>query len=401
MRRGLIAALVAAAMLAGCGGGGATESSQAGAPRAFYGVISAEPLPGAAELARMGRGRVGTLRINLAWGSVQSSPGAPYDWSHYDPVIAGAARNGIRVLATVYSSPTWAEPSPEYPPLGNRMAQFQDFVRAAVGRYGTRGTFWREHPDVPRLPVTDWQVWNEPNSPLFWKPKPDPAAYLELLRGFDSAARGADPQAQIVLGGLFPTPRGGLTMRDFMTALYRDRAQNLFDAAAIHPYAANPEDALASTAELRGVMDRSGDADGRIWISEVGWASGGRPSGLTVGAQEQADVPHPDLRARRSGPRAARAGRRDLVLAERHPRPALARPLRALRAERLCEAGMGHVYEPHWRQGVDHRTRAVKPSSSHRSSSRRQPIQEQMDDGLGRRFETSLLPWAVGLEVDR
>ena len=209
MRRGLIAALVAATMLAGCGGGG-HGSSQASAPRAFYGVISAEPLPGAAELARMGRGRVGTLRINLAWGSVQSSPGASYDWSHYDPVIAGAARNGIRVLATVYSSPTWAEPSPEYPPLGSRMAQFQDFVRAAVGRYGTGGTFWREHPDVPRLPVTDWQVWNEPNSPLFWKPKPDPAAYLELLRGFDSAARGADPQAQIVLGGLFPTPRGGI-----------------------------------------------------------------------------------------------------------------------------------------------------------------------------------------------
>ena len=288
MRRGLLAALVAAALLAGCGSGG-HGSSEASAPRAFYGVISAEPLPDSAELARMGAGRVGTLRVNLAWGSVQSSRGAPYDWSHYDPVIAGAARNGIRVLATVYSSPTWAEPSPEYPPLGSRMAQFQDFVRAAVGRYGTGGTFWREHPDLPSTPVTDWQVWNEPNSPLFWKPKPDAAAYLELLRGFDSAARGVDPQATIVLGGLFPTPRGGITMPDFMTALYRSHAQDLFDAAAIHPYAANPHNALASTTELRGLMDRSGDSEGRIWISEVGWASGGQPSGLTVGAQGQAD----------------------------------------------------------------------------------------------------------------
>ena len=84
------------------------------------------------------------------------------------------------------------------------MAQFQDFVRAAVGRYGTGGTFWREHPDLPNIPVTDWQVWNEANSPLFWKPKPDAAAYLELLRGFDSAARGVDRQANIVLGGLSP-----------------------------------------------------------------------------------------------------------------------------------------------------------------------------------------------------
>ncbi len=274
-------------MLSGCGGNGGGEAPSP--PRSFYGVISAEPLPGTAELARMGRGKVGTLRINFAWGSVQSGPDLPNDWSHYDPVIAGAAKNGIRVLATVYSSPDWAEPTPEYPPLGSRLPQFEDFVSALVGRYGSSGTFWREHPDVPKLPITNWQVWNEPNSPLFWKPDPDPAAYLELLRGFDTAARGADSQANIVLGGLFPTPRGGITMREFMTALYRDHADDLFDAAAIHPYAATPEDALASTNQLREVMDRSGDTEGRIWISEVGWASAGQASGLTVGPERQTD----------------------------------------------------------------------------------------------------------------
>lgn len=274
------------AALAGCGGGGG--GSSASIPNAFYGVISAEPLPGAGELDRMGRGRVGTLRINLAWGSVQSGPDAPYDWSHYDPVIAGAARNGIRVLATVYSSPEWAEPTPEYPPLGSRLSQFEDFVRAAVGRYGSKGSFWRENPALPKLPVTDWQVWNEPNSPLFWKPKPDPAGYVTLLRGFDSAAHDADPAARIVLGGLFPTPRGGIAMGDFMEALYRGGAKDLFDAAAIHPYAANPQDALARTGDLRDVMDRNGDDGGGIWISEVGWASAGQPSGLTVGPARQA-----------------------------------------------------------------------------------------------------------------
>ncbi|MGA9372594.1 MAG: hypothetical protein WBV53_12180, partial [Solirubrobacterales bacterium] len=61
--------LLFAVVLAGCGGGG---DGAPRVPRGFYGVISAEPLPGAAELARMGDGRVGTLRINLAWGSVQS-----------------------------------------------------------------------------------------------------------------------------------------------------------------------------------------------------------------------------------------------------------------------------------------------------------------------------------------
>jgi polysaccharide biosynthesis protein PslG len=237
----------------------------------------------------MGSSKVGTLRINLAWGTVQGSPDADYDWSHYDPVIAGAARNGIRVLATVYSSPQWAEPTPEYPPLGHRLGEFEDFARAAVERYGSDGSFWKENPGIPKLPITLWQLWNEPNSPLFWKPAPDARDYFELLRGFDSTVKRADPKGQVMLGGLFPTPNGGIDMTDFMARLYQVGATGLFEAAAIHPYAANPTNALAATEALRGVMRQFGDSGARIWITEVGWASAGQPSGLTVGPARQAD----------------------------------------------------------------------------------------------------------------
>jgi hypothetical protein len=252
-------------------------------------VISAEPLPGAAELARMGRGKVGTLRVNLAWGSVQSGPEAPYDWSHYDDVVGQAAKNGIRVLATVYSSPTWAEPSPEYPPLGSRLPQFENFARAAAQRYGSNGTFWKDHPDLPKLPIVDWQAWNEPNSPLFWKPTPDASRYLELLRGFDSAIQGADPGARILLGGLFPTPKGGIDMDEFISQLYAGGGKGLFDAAAVHPYAGNPEAAIATVEDARKTMDRFHDPEASLWITEVGWASAGLPSGVTVGPARQAE----------------------------------------------------------------------------------------------------------------
>jgi hypothetical protein len=237
----------------------------------------------------MGQGKVGTLRINLAWGTVQGSPDAAYDWSHYDGVIGAAAKNGIRVLPTVYSSPEWAEPSPEYPPLGDRLSEFEDFARAAVERYGSDGTFWKENPGIPKQPIALWQLWNEPNSPLFWKPTPDPGDYFDLLRGFDAAVERADPEAQVMLGGLFPTPKGGVSMEAFMTRLYAEGAKGRFDAAAIHPYAANPEDALDSTGDLRNVMNQAGDPDTPIWITEVGWASAGQPSGLTVGPATQAD----------------------------------------------------------------------------------------------------------------
>jgi polysaccharide biosynthesis protein PslG len=288
----IFGALVAAAVLAGCGGnddgGDSAGEREARANDPFYGVISAEPLPDGPMLARLGHAGVGTLRVNLAWGVVQPGPGAAYDWSHYDPAVAGAARNGVRVLATVYSSPTWAEPTSETPPLGRSLRGFEEFVSAAAKRYGAGGSFWSSHPDLPELPIMDWQLWNEPNFSLFWKPAPDPRGYLELLRPFHAAVKDADPEARILLGGLFPTPRGDPTMESFLSAIYRAGARGLFDAAAIHPYSAAPDDALRRVAELRTLMRRFGDNEKPIWITEVGWASGGAPSGLTVDPKRQA-----------------------------------------------------------------------------------------------------------------
>jgi polysaccharide biosynthesis protein PslG len=296
MKRGVALALttVLALLLAGCGGcggggGGGSQGPDEQPNDPFYGVISAEPLPGSAELARLGDAGVGTLRVNFAWGSVQSGSDAPYDWSHYDPVVRGAAENGVRVLATVYSTPTWAAATPEVPPLGRAMDGFVHFTRAAVERYGDDGTFWRQNPDVPKLPITDWGLWNEPNSPLFWKPRPDPAAYLRLLRAFSPAVKGADPRARVLLGGLFPDPTGGVPLDPFLSAIYMGGGRRLFDAGAVHPYAGTPAKALDRVEQEREVMRRFGDADKPIWITEVGWASSGTPPGLVVGLSGQAD----------------------------------------------------------------------------------------------------------------
>jgi hypothetical protein len=73
------------------------SQARAAAPRAFYGVVAAND-PDSTEIARMGAGKVGTLRINFVWGAVQQAAAAPYDWSQYDGLIRTAAQQGIRVL---------------------------------------------------------------------------------------------------------------------------------------------------------------------------------------------------------------------------------------------------------------------------------------------------------------
>jgi polysaccharide biosynthesis protein PslG len=286
--RTIVRRLVAATTLVLCLG--LAPSAHAAAPREFYGVISADD-PTQSQINRMGAGHVGTLRINLVWGAVQPNQNDPLDWSHYDELIGAAARNGIHVLPTVYSSPKWAAALPNYPPDDQFRPDFRAFVRAAAERYGSNGAFWMQNPQIPKLPITDWQLWNEPNSPSFWFSKPSPRQYAALLRVFHDGIKGGDPSARIVLAGLFRTPRihNGIFLSKYLPAIYRAGARDLFDAVAVHPYATTPKIALEALKETRTIMRRFKDKKKPLWITELGWATGGQPTPLTVSLQRQAN----------------------------------------------------------------------------------------------------------------
>ena len=64
-------------------------------------------------------------------------------------------------------------------------------------------------PNVPETPIRAWQIWNEQNSPAQYLPKPDVASYERLLSVAYEKIHSIDPDAEVVLGGMFGTPLGG------------------------------------------------------------------------------------------------------------------------------------------------------------------------------------------------
>jgi hypothetical protein len=268
---------------------GLAGQAKAAAPRAFYGVMAATD-PDQTEIARMGTGKVGTLRINFVWSAVQPEESSALNWSHYDAIIGAAAQQGIRVLPTVYSTPHWAAARDNFPPAKAHLGQFQTFVHEAAARYGSNGSFWASNPSIPKLPVTDWQLWNEMNSPSFWQGKPNPKKYVSLLKVFHNGIKGGDPSAKIVLGGLFRTPRirNGIRLDRYLPGIYRAKGKKYFDAVAMHPYATTPQDALRAVRDTRSIMAEFKDKKAKLWITEVGWATGGVATALTVSPQRQA-----------------------------------------------------------------------------------------------------------------
>jgi hypothetical protein len=220
------------------------------------------------------QGVVGTVRLPVFWFQVEPLPGQ-YDFSALDETVNGAAERGIRILPFVYGSPSWVSAQPAFPPLATASARraWISFLGHLVERYGAGGSFWRGK-SVKR-PIRRWQIWNEPNFLLFWRPRPSPARYARLLRLSARSIRRRDPGARIVAAGVAPVEAGILPW-EFLRRMYRvPGVRRSFDVAALHPYATSLRAMEYEIRHVRRAMAGGGDAATSLQLTEVGIASSG------------------------------------------------------------------------------------------------------------------------------
>lgn len=249
-------------------------------PQNFLGVVwdgpirSAPDAVQAQQFPRMAAAGVETTRVAFHWATAQPVENGPIDLSHTDRIVELAAARRISVLPHVILAPEWAR-AQDYtlaPPLEPEM--IRPYVEALIARYGRQGSFWAEHPELPRLPIRHWQFWNEPHLWFMWS-IPDWAewstSYLDHLRVFHDAVKDADPRAKVVLAGL--SNRSWAYLRK----LYRAGAKPYFDIATVHPYTKRAEGVVEIARRFRAVMRRNGDGRMPLWVTELGLpASRGR-----------------------------------------------------------------------------------------------------------------------------
>jgi hypothetical protein len=262
-------------------------SRHAKVPADFYGVV---PLtdPGPADLSRMAGGGIETVRVYVFWGRIQPLGPATFDWSAYDKEIGDIARAGLTPSPQVASSPGWISANQYRPPIYDdaQKVAWQSFLTAFVKRYGRGGSFWAEHPEVPYKPATSYEIWNEPNLDLEWGGPPNANDYLTLLRLSQQSIKQADPAGAVVFGGLFPfpipdqggsSPGYGVPAKQFLKSFFSNPGANrTFDALSLHPFSQKARDVVPTMRIFRRLLDRHRDRRTPLWITELGWSTGGK-----------------------------------------------------------------------------------------------------------------------------
>lgn len=217
-----------------------------------------------------------SARITVAWYGVEPTPGR-YDRAYIARLKAytdRVERAGGRVLLTLGVPPRWASAAP----TATAAIRDEPELVEAFGRYARYvAEAW------PRAAAIE--VWNEPNTTFFWKPRaPEPALYARMHKAAAAGIRSAGTGVPVLLAGLLGVDRNSneiLRPAEFLQGAFKAGLETSdYDGVAYHAYPVAIgrrlaplsrgifADALAQfTAAVRLV---GGGQTPPVWITETG-----------------------------------------------------------------------------------------------------------------------------------
>ncbi|MBW7927306.1 MAG: hypothetical protein H3C58_04280 [Fimbriimonadaceae bacterium] len=191
---------------------------------------------------------IGWIRTDLNWESVERRKGE-FDFSAYDRLFADADRLGLKVLVIL----DYWHRFYDGPRMNTNVARrgFANYVAKALQRYKGRGFHW--------------ELWNEPNHPKFWHPKPDPDEYNALAREVQAVF------ADLAPGETLIGPALSHLDLDYLTALAPVLPK--FAGVSFHPYRDGAPESIVP--ELDGLRQTLGHLTPQapLVASEWGYSS--------------------------------------------------------------------------------------------------------------------------------
>jgi hypothetical protein len=233
------------------------------------------------------------IRSNLYWGgkygvaNTKPASGADptdpaYDWSLYDAEVGDATKYGMKVVLSIFGTPSWANKGAGANVAPTTPADLQKFAQAAATHF----------PQVKYF-----LAWNEPNNPVFLKPQykrvkgawviQSAVNYAKICNAVVAGVHAAHTGAKVACGVTAPrgnnaprTSRPSVAPIPFLRAMKRYGAKG-FDAYAHHPYSLKPAETpttkpgsssvtLANLSTLTTELSRL-YGNKPLWITEYGY----------------------------------------------------------------------------------------------------------------------------------
>jgi hypothetical protein len=229
------------------------------------------------------------VRVALDWALVEPSNTTPdrYNWRHADGVVGASNHACLETILTFGTAPRWVTSASNGPIQETRFPDVAEFLAAVVERYDGDGL-----RDAPGKPIINYiEIYNEPDG----RPLPNAgnfstwgnngALYAKLLATVYPAMKKANPNIQVLIGGL-AYDQFDEFVETFLDDVIANGGGQYFDIMNFHAYPLfGPEWAgefngpglLEKTAHIRKKLADLGVPNKPIIITESGWHNNAHP----------------------------------------------------------------------------------------------------------------------------
>lgn len=196
------------------------------------------------------------VRDDILWNNVEKKKNE-YDFLIYDNYNKKLIKSGIRPYYILSYSNGLYERENSVVTKNGREA-YSKFVGKATSRYKNQQAIW--------------EIWNEPNSELFWNPTSTSVEkYTKLVKVTSPIIKKNDPSGIVVAPALGEVNDRTLI---WLEESFKDGLLDYIDAISIHPYRATvPETVIKDYEKIRILIKKYTDKDIPIISGEWGYST--------------------------------------------------------------------------------------------------------------------------------
>ncbi len=203
---------------------------------------------------------ISMIRDECYWSNVEAVRGVYSFPPQIDFYISQARARNIEILLILnYNNPLYAQHAGSAVTTDSNRAAFANYCKKVVERYSPLG-------------VKFYEIWNEPNIPMFWDPQPNAQDYAKLLQAVYPAIKSIDSSVTIL--GCATSPAEGnpapfINWLTFITQVKNFGGLNYLDAVSVHLYRVDKGAEQFLQTDLNNLISIIGSRD--VWLSEIGY----------------------------------------------------------------------------------------------------------------------------------
>lgn len=180
------------------------------------------------------------VRLDIFWSDVEKTKGVyDFDATNYDEINEALKEHDLKPYYILNYGNNLYEDERSVTTKRGRQA-FANYAEAVVKRYGGQGGIW--------------EIWNEPNTKMFWSEQPSETDYARLVKVVAPVIRQSDSDSTIVAPALAGVSEEALA---WLRKVVDRGLLDYVDAVSVHPYQReNPETVIGRYQELREVVGK-------------------------------------------------------------------------------------------------------------------------------------------------